>query len=136
VTGHRHGAEIDQELRVAGAPAGALFIPHLLPVSRGMECTMYVRVASEPPLDAIFDRAYAHEPFVVLRGAEPPTLREVRGTNRCAIGWRYDASTRHVVVMTTLDNLTKGAAGQAVQCMNVVLGLAETTGLDAPALVP
>ena len=136
VTGHRHGAEIDQELRAAGAPAGALFIPHLLPVSRGMECTMYVRVASEPPLDAIFDRAYAREPFVVLRGAEPPTLREVRGTNRCAIGWRYDASTRHVVVMTTLDNLTKGAAGQAVQCMNVVLGLAETTGLDAPALVP
>lgn len=136
VDGHRHGPEIDQELRAAGAPAGALFVPHLLPLSRGMECTMYVRVASEPPLDAIFERAYAAEPFVVLRGAEPPTIREVRGTNRCAIGWRYDATTGHVVVMTTLDNLTKGAAGQGVQCMNVVLGLPETTGLEMPALVP
>ncbi len=136
VEGHRHGPEIDQELRAAGATAGALFIPHLLPLSRGMECTMYVRVGSRPPLDELFTRAYAHEPFVVLRGGEAPTIREVRGTNRCAIGWRYDAATGHAVVMTTIDNLGKGAAGQAVQCMNVVLGLPETTGLDAPALVP
>jgi N-acetyl-gamma-glutamyl-phosphate reductase len=134
--GHRHGAEIDQELRAAGAPAGALFIPHLLPLSRGMESTMYVRVASDPKLSDLFGRAYAEEPFVVLRGAEAPTIREVRGTNRCAIGWRYDAATGYAIVMTTIDNLGKGAAGQAVQCMNVVLGLPETTGLDAPALVP
>jgi len=73
---------------------------------------------------------------VVLRGAEAPTLREVRGTNRCAIGWRYDARTGYAIVMTTLDNLGKGAAGQAVQCMNVALGIEETAGLDAPALVP
>ncbi|HXJ37007.1 MAG TPA: N-acetyl-gamma-glutamyl-phosphate reductase [Candidatus Eisenbacteria bacterium] len=136
VDGHRHGVEIDQELRAAGAPHGALFIPHLLPISRGMECTMYVRVASEPPLARLFQDAYAREPFVVLRGAEPPTLREVRGTNRCAISWRYDASTGYAVVMTALDNLGKGAAGNAVQCMNIVLGLPETAGLDAAALVP
>ena len=136
VAGHRHAPEIDQELTAAGASAGALFIPHLLPLTRGMECTMYVKVASEPPLDRIFADAYRNEPFVVLRGAEVPTLSEVRGTNRCAIGWRYDARTGYAIVMTTLDNLGKGAAGQAVQCMNVALGLDETAGLDAPALVP
>jgi N-acetyl-gamma-glutamyl-phosphate reductase len=136
VDGHRHSPEIDQELRAAGATVGALFVPHLLPLSRGMESTMYVRAATDPDLDRIFARAYADEPFVVLRGSEPPTIREVRGTNRCAIGWRWDAATGHAVVMTTLDNLGKGAAGQAVQCMNVVLGLPEATGLDAPALVP
>lgn len=136
VAGHRHAPEIDQELAAAGASAGALFIPHLLPLTRGMECTMYVKVASEPALDRLFSDAYRNEPFVVLRGAEPPTLSEVRGTNRCAIGWRYDARTGYAIVMTTLDNLGKGAAGQAVQCMNVALGLDETAGLDAPALVP
>lgn len=136
VSGHRHAPEIDQELRAAGAIAGALFVPHLLPLSRGMECTMYVRVAGDPRLDDLFTRAYRDEPFVVLRGDDVPTIREVRGTNRCAIGWRYDAATGYAIVMTTLDNLGKGAAGQGVQCMNVVLGLPETTGLDGPALVP
>jgi N-acetyl-gamma-glutamyl-phosphate reductase len=134
--GHRHAPEIDQELRAAGAGAGALFIPHLLPVARGMLCTMYVRAASEPPLERIFTDAYKDEPFVVLRGGNAPTIREVRGTNRCAIAWRYDAATGHAVVFSTLDNLGKGAAGQAVQCMNVLRGLPETMGLEAPALVP
>ena len=136
VAGHRHGPEIDQELAAAGADVGSVFIPHLLPLARGMECTMYVRVAGTPPLDDIFATAYRDEPCVVLRGAEPPTIREVRGTNRCAIAWRHDPRTGYAVVMTTLDNLGKGAAGQGVQCMNVVLGLPEGTGLDAPALVP
>ena len=129
VTGHRHAPEIDQELRAAGADAGALFIPHLLPLARGMESTMYVRVASDPRLDELFARAYEHEPFVVLRGGDAPTIREVRGTNRCAIGWRYDAATGYAVVMTTLDNLGKGAAGQAVQNANALFGLAPTAGL-------
>jgi N-acetyl-gamma-glutamyl-phosphate reductase len=136
IDGHRHAPEIDQELAAAGASAGALFMPHLLPLTRGMECTMYVRVGSPPDLDRLFADAYRHEPFVVLRGGEAPTIREVRGTNRCAIGWRYDARTGYAIVMTTLDNLGKGAAGQAVQCMNVALGLEETAGLDGPALVP
>lgn len=135
--GHWHVPEIHQELRAAGATADTLFIPHLLPLARGMLATMYVRVSgSEPPLARIFGDAYAREPFIVLRGGEPPTIREVRGTNRCAIGWRYDAPTGYAVIVSALDNLGKGAAGQAVQCMNVVLGLPETTGLDAPALVP
>ncbi len=134
---HRHAPEIEQELRAAGATAPPLFVPHLLPVSRGILSTMYVRVGDRPPLDRLFSEAYRGEPFVVLRGdGPPPELREVRGTNRCAIGWRYDAATRQVIVVTAIDNLGKGAAGQAVQCLNAMLGIDEITGLDAPALVP
>jgi N-acetyl-gamma-glutamyl-phosphate reductase len=135
---HRHGPEIDQELRAAGAARGALFVPHLLPVSRGLLSTMYVRIAGgRPPLEELFQRAYGGEPFVVLRGEQaPPELREVRGTNRCAIGWRYDATAGYAVVITALDNLGKGAAGGGVQCMNLMLGLPEATGLELTGLVP
>lgn len=135
---HRHGAEIDQELRAAGASGAALFVPHLLPVSRGILSTMYFRgPEGRPPLERIFEQAYGREPFVVLRGeGPPPELREVRGTNRCVVGWRWDAPSSQAVVITAIDNLGKGASGQAVQCLNAMLGLAETTGLDGPALVP
>jgi N-acetyl-gamma-glutamyl-phosphate reductase len=138
VGAHRHGPEIEQELRAAGATAAPLFVPHLLPVSRGILSTMYVRMnGGRPALETLFAQAYEREPFVVLRGdGVPPELREVRGTNRCVIGWRWDAPTSQAVVMTAIDNLGKGAAGQAVQCLNVMLGLPETTGLEAPALVP
>jgi len=134
--GHRHRPEIEQELRAAGGPDSVLFVPHLLPVSRGIISTMYVRSGEgPPPLDAIFRRAYASEPFIVLRGeGPPPELLEVRGTNRCVIGWRWDDATGHAVVVTAIDNLGKGASGQAVQCLNLMLGLPETTALDAPAL--
>jgi N-acetyl-gamma-glutamyl-phosphate reductase len=135
--GHRHRPEIEQELRVAGAAGAALFVPHLLPVSRGILSTMYVRVgADRPRLEDLFRGAYDGEPFVVLRGETPPELREVRGTNRCAIGWSWDAASGQAVVVTALDNLGKGASGQAVQCLNLMLGLPETAGLEAPALVP
>lgn len=137
VGAHRHGPEIEQELRRAGATAPCLFVPHLLPVSRGIISTMYVATdGGAARLAELFERAYAAEPFIVLRGAQPPELREVRGTNRCAIGWHWDEATRRAVVVTAIDNLGKGAAGQAVQCMNLLLGLPETTGLEAPALVP
>ena len=135
---HRHAPEIEQELAAAGPTASVLFVPHLLPVSRGILSTMYVRVTGgRPPLAEIFQEAYGAEPFVVLRGeGPPPELREVRGTNRCVIGWRWDAASGHAIVVTAIDNLGKGASGQAVQCLNVALGLPETTGLVAPALVP
>jgi N-acetyl-gamma-glutamyl-phosphate reductase len=137
---HRHGPEISQELAAAGATGAALFVPHLLPVSRGILSTMYVHLpaaAEPPPLDDLYHDAYGHEPFVVLRGTgAPPELREVRGTNRCVIGWRWDAASAQAVIVTAIDNLGKGAAGQAVQCLNVALGLPETTGLTGPALVP
>jgi N-acetyl-gamma-glutamyl-phosphate reductase len=135
---HRHAPEIEQELASAGGAGGALFVPHLLPVSRGLLSTMYVRVAGgPPPLEALFREAYLDEPFVVLAGdGAAPELRDVRGTNRCTIGWRWHAATAQAVVVTAIDNLGKGAAGQAVQCFNVMQGLPETLGLDAPALVP
>ena len=135
---HRHLPEIEQELERAGAKGGVVFVPHLLPVSRGLLCTMYVRIREgTPALSDIYEMAYGSEPFIVLRGdGPPPELREVRGTNRCAIGWRWDPQTRHAIVITAIDNLGKGAAGQAVQCLNLTLGLPETTGLEAPALVP
>ncbi len=135
---HRHAPEIEQELRAAGGRAGVLFVPHLLPVSRGILSTIYVRTPGRrPPLADLFAAAYRDEPFVVLAGeGDPPALRDVRGTNRCAIGWRWDAATEQAVVVTAIDNLGKGAAGQAVQCLNLLLGLPETTGLEAPALVP
>jgi len=137
VGNHRHRPELDQELAWGGATAPCVFTPHLLPASRGILATMYVRVrGARPPLDELFAAAYAQEPFVVLRGTTPPELREVRGTNRCAIGWHWDAGTGHAIVMSATDNLVKGAAGQAVQSMNLLLGLPETTGLEAPALVP
>ena len=135
---HRQAPEIEQELAVAGATAPSLFVPHLLPVSRGILSAMYVRCpGGRPPLEAIYEQAYAREPFVVVRGeGAPPELREVRGTNRCVVGWHWDAATCQAVVVTAIDNLGKGAAGQAVQCLNVVLGLPETTALEAPALLP
>src|SRR5262245_21556423 len=107
---HRHTPEIEQELRAAGATASPLFVPHLLPVSRGILSTMYVRVpGGKPALDSLFEQAYSREPFIVLRGAGPsPELREVRGTNRCVIGWRWDDATGHAIVVTVIDNLGKG----------------------------
>jgi N-acetyl-gamma-glutamyl-phosphate reductase len=136
VTGHRHLPEIEQELGLAGGTSPVLFVPHLLPVSRGLLSTMYVRLSGRrPALTDLFREAYQREPFIVLRGEDAmPELREVRGTNRCAIGWHWDAATGQAVIVTAIDNLGKGAAGQAVQCLNVLLGLPETVGLDAPAL--
>ena len=138
VLSHRHGPEIEQELRAAGCAHPALFVPHLLPVRRGILSTLYVPgVPAGADLDAIFDAAYRDEPFVFVRGeGPPPELREVRGTNRCVLGWRRDVRSGHAVVMTAIDNLGKGAAGQAVQCLNLLLGLPEATGLGDPALSP
>jgi N-acetyl-gamma-glutamyl-phosphate reductase len=138
VLSHRHGPEIEQELRAAGCPHPAIFVPHLLPVRRGILSTMYVAgVPVDADLHRIYDEAYGSEPFVIVRGeGPPPELREVRGTNRCVVGWRRDPRTGHAVVMTAIDNLGKGAAGQAVQCMNLLLGLPEATGLMDPALSP
>lgn len=133
---HRHGPEIEQGLAAAGCDQPVAFVPHLLPVSRGILTTMYVPIASSAAMvEAAFQAAYESEPFIVVRGdGAPPELREVRGTNRCVIGWRVAERSGQVVVFTAIDNLGKGAAGQAVQCLNLMLGIPETTGLEAPAL--
>ena len=126
VFGHRHGAEIDQEF---GRPV--TFTPHLVPLDRGILATIYVRVpagTTEEALGDVYQRAFAREPFIRLVGAALPEIKHVAHTNFCDIGWRVDPSGRAIIV-SVIDNLLKGASGQAVQNMNVMLGLDERTGL-------
>ncbi|HWP66921.1 MAG TPA: N-acetyl-gamma-glutamyl-phosphate reductase [Candidatus Limnocylindria bacterium] len=138
IDAHRHGPELEQELRAAGGTVRPLFVPHLLPVSRGILSTIYVSgAAADADIGAIFEQTWGKEPFIELRGdGTPPELRDVRGTNRCVIGWRQSPESRQAIVITAIDNLGKGAAGTAVQCLNVMLGLPETTGLLLPPLAP
>jgi N-acetyl-gamma-glutamyl-phosphate reductase len=126
VFGHRHGAEIEQ-----GLGRQVTFTPHLAPLDRGILATIYVRVADgigEETLAGIYGQAYAGATFVRPVGSALPEIKHVVHTNFCDIGWRVDPSGRAIVV-SVLDNLLKGASGQAVQNMNVMLGLPETTGL-------
>jgi N-acetyl-gamma-glutamyl-phosphate reductase len=126
VFNHRHGAEIEQ-----GVGATVTFTPHLVPLDRGILETIYVRVApgtTEEMLADIYQRTYAGSTFVRLVGSALPEIKHVAHTNFCDIGWRVDPSGRAILV-SVIDNLVKGASGQAVQNMNVMLELGETTGL-------
>ena len=126
VFNHRHGAEIEQ-----GIGGQVTFTPHLLPLDRGLMATTYVRVApgtTEEALADVYERAYAGATFVRLTGASLPEIRHVAHTNFCDIGWRIDPSGRAILV-SAIDNLLKGASGQAVQNMNVMLGIDERTAL-------
>ncbi len=126
VFNHRHGAEIEQ-----GAGRLVTFTPHLVPLDRGILATIYVRVApgtTEAQLADVYERAYAGAAFVRLTGGSLPEIKHVAHTNFCDIGWRVDPSGRAILV-SVIDNLLKGASGQAVQNMNVMLGLDERTGL-------
>ena len=123
---HRHGAEIEQ-----GAGRTVTFTPHLLPIDRGILATIYVRVkpgTTEEALGDVLEQAYAGATFVRLVGASLPEIKHVAHTNFCDIGWRVDPSGRAILV-SVIDNLLKGASGQAVQNMNVMLGLDERTAL-------
>jgi N-acetyl-gamma-glutamyl-phosphate reductase len=131
VFNHRHGAEIEQGVRTGGAAHEVTFVPHLVPLDRGILATLYVRVApglTEEAVGTVLEHAYAGATFVRLVGQQLPEIKHVAHTNFCDIGWRVDASGR-VVLVSVIDNLVKGAAGQAVQNMNVMLGLDERTGL-------
>jgi len=131
---HRHLAEVEQELTIAaGENVRINFTPHLVPVNRGILTTIYAA-----PADGIeswhFENAYAEDykasPFVrILKGDALPDTKNVTGTNFIDIAWRLDSRTCRVVIMSAEDNLVKGASGQAVQCLNVMCGWAETTGL-------
>jgi N-acetyl-gamma-glutamyl-phosphate reductase len=126
VFGHRHGAEIEQ-----GVGRAVTFTPHLVPLDRGILATIYARVApgtTEDAIGAIYQAAYADAAFVRITGAHLPEIKHVAHTNFCDIGWRVDPTGR-IVVVSVLDNLLKGASGQAVQNMNVMLDVPETTGL-------
>jgi N-acetyl-gamma-glutamyl-phosphate reductase len=137
VAGHRHLPEIEQELSaVAGGSVRITFVPHLVPIVRGMQATLYARLR-DPGLDVqkLYEDRYRAEPFVdVLPAGEVPETRSVRGANICRIAVQRLGGT--VVVMSAIDNLVKGAAGQAVQSFNLMHGCDERAGLDAPPLAP
>ena len=139
--GHRHTPEIDQELSAAaGTPVTATFTPHLLPMNRGLLATIYVRLADgcdAAALRASLTTAYEDAPFVrVLPQGAAPATRHVRGSNFCLIGVFEDRRPGHAVLVSAIDNLVKGAAGQAVQNFNVMFGLGETAGLEQQPLFP
>jgi N-acetyl-gamma-glutamyl-phosphate reductase len=137
---HRHTAEIDQEIGVAaGVPVTANFTPHLIPMARGELCTCYVRLkgASADDLRAVLERVYRDEPFVhVARKGVMPQTQNVRGSNFVQIGVVADRIEGRAIVISTLDNLVKGSAGQAIQNMNLMFGWPETMGLEQIALFP
>lgn len=139
---HRHLSEIEQELSVAaGAPIVMQFTPHLIPVNRGILTTLYL--TPEKPVDSAaaatalsesvaqcYASVYSNEPFIrVLEGKALPDTKNVVGTNVIEFGWRVDARTGRLIVMSAIDNIAKGASSQAVQSMNILCGLPETTGL-------
>jgi len=124
---HRHTAEIEQELA-----APVTFVPHLVPLDRGILETIYVslvRGATGGQVASALQEAYASAPFVRLTGSELPEIKHVAYTNFCDIGWRVDEERGRLVLVAVLDNLLKGAAGQAVQNLNLMLGIDERTGL-------
>jgi N-acetyl-gamma-glutamyl-phosphate reductase len=131
---HRHMPEIDQELHAAGAPRHlrVTFTPHLLPLDQGELVSCYVTL-SDPlghPVEEVFARAYAHEPFVEIVD-RVPGVRDVRDTNMCRISARLDERTGKVFVFAAIDNLWKGSSSQAVQNLNLMFGFDETTGIEA-----
>ena len=138
VTGHRHLAEIEQELSsVAGSTLAATFVPHLLPTSRGLLVTAHVRLVQpldQADVDDLYRARYDGEPFVQLGGLPAP--QRLAGTNVCWINAWVDERTGSVLVESALDNLVKGAAGQAIQNANIMLGIDERAGLTVRGLWP
>jgi N-acetyl-gamma-glutamyl-phosphate reductase len=141
VASHRHSPEIEQGLsEAAGHPVTVTFTPHLVPMNRGILASIYVRLAegeTAAELCRVLAERYAEEPFVsVLPLGAVPATRHVRGSNHCLIGVVADRVTGRAILISAIDNLVKGASGQAVQNMNLMTDLPETLGLEQPALFP
>lgn len=139
VPGHRHLPEIRQTLsRAAGLPVALTFVPHLVPMIRGIHATLYARLRDDyDDPQGVFERRYAREPFVdVLQAGAHPETRSVRGVNHCRLAVHRPQDSDTLVVLSVIDNLTKGAAGQAVQNMNLMFNLDERVGLQQVALLP
>ncbi|EGO65309.1 N-acetyl-gamma-glutamyl-phosphate reductase [Acetonema longum] len=139
IAGHRHTPEIEQALsEFAGTAVTISFTPHLIPMTRGILSTCYASLktgVTPDQIDEVFASSYRQEYFIRLlgRGGYPVT-KNTRGSNFCDIGWHYDHRTGRVIVVSAIDNLVKGAAGQAIQNMNVMFGIEETTGLTQAPL--
>ena len=139
VSRHRHWPEIVQGLRdIAGESVGLTFVPHLVPMIRGIHATLYAELCDEAvDPQPLFEHRFAHEAFIdVLPLGSHPDTRDVRGSNRCQIAVHRPLQGRTVVVLSVIDNLVKGAAGQAIQCFNLMAGLEEDTGLRSIGLYP
>ncbi len=138
VNGHRHLPEISQGLTaMANAEVGFTFVPHLTPLIRGIHATLYAKITKSVDLQALFEARYADEHFVdVLPKGTHPETRSVRGSNLCRIAVHQPQGSDIVVILSVIDNLVKGAAGQAVQNMNIMFDLAETSGLQIVPLLP
>jgi N-acetyl-gamma-glutamyl-phosphate reductase len=138
VAGHRHWPEIRQGLgRAAGAEVGLTFVPHLTPMIRGIHATLYARVTEERDFQSLFEQRYAGEAFVdVMPAGSHPDTRSVRAANVCRIALHRPQGGDMLVVLSVIDNLTKGAAGQAVQNMNLMFGFDECSGLSQIPVLP
>jgi len=139
VAGHRHWPEICQGLdAVKGRPVGLTFVPHLTPMIRGIHATLYARLNKPGSnLQAVFEKRYTNEPFVdVMPAGSHPETRSVRASNVCRIAVHQPQGGDTVVVLSVIDNLVKGAAGQAIQNMNIMFGLDERLGLDQAGILP
>ena len=141
VAAHQHAVEAVEALgRHAGTPVGLTFVPHLLPISRGIECTCYAQLREPVSAEAIHDlytREYAEEPFVrVLPAGLSPGPKAVHGSNLCDLSVFVDGENNRLVVVASIDNLLKGQAGVALQNLNLMLGVEETCGLERIPLYP
>jgi N-acetyl-gamma-glutamyl-phosphate reductase len=138
VPGHRHKPEIVQTLLQVGSPADLVFVPHLVPMIRGIHATLYARLREKGHnLQALYENYYRNEPFVdVMPAGSHPSTGSVRGANTCRLAVHVPQSGNTVVILAVEDNLIKGAAGQAVQNMNIMYGLDETMGLEQAAVWP
>jgi N-acetyl-gamma-glutamyl-phosphate reductase len=141
VAEHRHGPEIEQELSiVAGRPVKIVFTPHLVPMTRGILTTFYASVVkniSDDDVKEIYHTAYENAPFVrVLNPGQLPSTLYVRGTNYCDIGYRMDKRTGRIIAISAIDNLIRGASGQAICNMNLMFGFDEDEGLQLRAWQP
>jgi N-acetyl-gamma-glutamyl-phosphate reductase len=138
VAGHRHLPEIEQGLSLAANQAvGLTFVPHLTPMIRGIHATLYGRLNQNVDLQALFEQRYADEPFVdVLPAGSHPETRSVRGVNTCRLAVHQPRNNDTVVILSAIDNLVKGASGQAIQNMNIMFDFDETTAINHIAALP
>ncbi len=138
VSGHRHLPEIRQGLsRIAGTSVGLTFVPHLTPVIRGIHATLYAQMTEDADFQALYESRYANELFVdVMPAKSHPDTRSVRASNTCRIAIHRPQGGDMLVILSVVDNLVKGAAGQAIQNMNIMFGLAETEGLWQLPVLP
>lgn len=139
-SGHRHGPEIEQGLRLMSQDSSVqvTFVPHLIPMVRGIEATLYAcLLVGTADLQALYETRFRNEPFVdVMPWGSHPETRSVKGENTCRMALHKQSGQSMLIISSVIDNLVKGAAGQAIQNMNLMFGLSETSGLEAPALLP